>query len=89
MPEDEKPIEIVICLGSSCFARGNAENLRALKTYLEHYNVAAKFSVHGQLCRDKCTIAPTLTIDNKEHNNVKPGGAVALLEQALKERMKP
>jgi hypothetical protein len=31
----DRPIEIVICLGSSCFARGNAENLRSVKTYLE------------------------------------------------------
>ena len=88
MPEDEKPIEIVICLGSSCFARGNGENLRALKTYIEHYNVAAKFSVRGHLCRDKCTIAPTLTIDDREYHNLKPGGAVALLDQALKDRIK-
>jgi NADH:ubiquinone oxidoreductase subunit E len=83
---DKKPIDVVICLGSSCFARGNAENLRDLKTYLEHYNIAANFRTRGKLCTKKCTLGPTIAINGVEHEHVQPGDAVILLEQALQER---
>jgi NADH:ubiquinone oxidoreductase subunit E len=83
-----KPIEVVICLGSSCFARGNAENLRDLKGYLEHYNVAANFRTRGRLCVKKCTSGPTIAINGVEYGHMRPGTAVALLERALQERGK-
>jgi len=83
---DKKPIDVVICLGSSCFARGNAENLRDLKTYLEHYNIAANFRTRGKLCTKKCTLGPMIAINGVEYNQVQPGAAVSLLEQALQER---
>jgi NADH:ubiquinone oxidoreductase subunit E len=86
--DNNHPIDVVICLGSSCFARGNAENLRDLKTYLEHYNIAAKFRTSGKLCGNKCTSAPTIAINGVEYERVQPGTAVALLERALQERGK-
>jgi NADH:ubiquinone oxidoreductase subunit E len=86
--DNNPPIDVVICLGSSCFARGNAENLRDLKTYLEHYNIAANFRTIGKLCGNKCTSGPMIAINGVEYEHVQPGGAVALLERALQERDK-
>ena len=34
MNADENIVEIVVCLGSSCFARGNADNLTMLNQYV-------------------------------------------------------
>lgn len=85
---DKTPIDIVICLGSSCFARGNADNLRELKTYLEHCNVAANFHICGRLCAEKCTSGPTIAINGVEYAHVQPGTAVGLLERSLQERDK-
>lgn len=85
---DKTPIDVVICLGSSCFARGNADNLRELKTYLEHSNVAANFRTRGRLCVKKCTSGPTIAINGIEYGHVQPGTAVSLLERALQERNK-
>ena len=84
--DNNQPIDVVICLGSSCFARGNAENLRDLKTYLEHYNIAANFRTSGKLCGNKCTSGPTIAINGVEYEHVQPGAAVSLLERALQER---
>lgn len=47
---DKEPIDAVIGLGSSCFARGNAEKLRALKACPEHHNDAVNFQTKGSLC---------------------------------------
>ena len=84
--DNNKPIDVVICLGSSCFARGNGENVRDLKTYLQHYNVAANFRTRGKLCGNKCTLGPVIAINSIEYDHVQPGAAVALLERALHER---
>jgi NADH:ubiquinone oxidoreductase subunit E len=87
-PVDNDPIDVVICLGSSCFARGNAQNLRELKAYLEHHDIAANFRTRGRLCVKNCTSGPTIAINGVEYGNVQPGTAVALLERALQERKK-
>jgi hypothetical protein len=60
MPVSDKPIEIVICLGSSCFARGNAQNLRTVKTYLEQRAVAVKLCTRGALCSANAPKDPIL-----------------------------
>ena len=45
--EDKK--EIVICLGSSCFARGNNKNLEFIQEYLKVNNLKGKITFKGQL----------------------------------------
>ena len=88
IPVDNDPIDVVICLGSSCFARGNAENLRKLKAYLENCDIAVNFRVRGRLCEKKCTTGPTITINGVDYGEVQSGAAIALLEQALQKRKK-
>jgi NADH:ubiquinone oxidoreductase subunit E len=82
----DKPIEIVICLGSSCFARGNAETLRTVKTYLEQCAVAAKLCTRGALCQRECAKGPSIVVDGIQHNHVKPDYAIELIEQAIRQR---
>ena len=86
--DNNDPIDVVICLGSSCFARGNAQNLRELKAYLERPDIAPNFRTKGRLCVTKCTSGPTISINGVEYGYVQPGAAVALLERALQERDK-
>jgi len=79
-------VEIVICMGSSCFARGNAENLRVLKEYLEHNQLTAAIQLRGQLCHAQCTNGPNLTIQGRMFNGVSPASLVPLLEAEFKGR---
>jgi NADH:ubiquinone oxidoreductase subunit E len=83
MRSSEQPVEI--CMGSSCFARGNGENLIALQNFLRQNQLAAELRLRGQLCREKCTLGPNIVINGREHTNVQPGTVVWLLEQALRE----
>jgi NADH:ubiquinone oxidoreductase subunit E len=85
MRSSEQPVEITICMGSSCFARGNGENLIALQNFLRQNQLAAELRLRGQLCREKCTLGPNIVINGREHTNVQPGTVVWLLEQALRE----
>jgi len=79
-------VEIVICMGSSCFARGNWENLRVLKEYLEHNQLDASVQLCGQLCHEQCNQGPNLTIQGRMFNGVSPASLIALLEAEFKGR---
>ena len=79
-------MEITICLGSSCFARGNSENLRVLQEYIKRNGLNATIKMRGVLCHEICTAGPNIMIDGMEYTDVQPGTAVALLEHAIKEK---
>ncbi len=55
--------EIVICLGSSCFSRGNKDVLEVVKEFLREHQLSAEVFFHGDLCGGKCEEGPVLKID--------------------------
>ena len=83
----ETGLEIVICMGSSCFARGNAENLRLLQQYLKRNQLQASVRLRGQLCREHCKRGPNLSIGDRVFNGVSPQSLAALLDSELKPRL--
>jgi NADH:ubiquinone oxidoreductase subunit E len=70
MPSDEDAREIEVCLGSSCFARGNAQNLSAIEAFLSNHGLADTFRVTGRLCKDQCKLGPNLTVCGEEQHDV-------------------
>lgn len=71
--------KIVICLGSSCFSRGNNKNLEVIEEYIRSKNLPAKVEITGNLCEDKCTKGPNLKINGTMHHNVDPNSLIRLL----------
>lgn len=80
MPSDDA-IEIVVCLGSSCFARGNSENLAILNKYAQSNGTAVSIRLTGKLCQDQCKLGPNLTIGGELHHNVTAARLRELLQQ--------
>jgi NADH:ubiquinone oxidoreductase subunit E len=72
MPKDKDSVEIVVCLGSSCFARGNSENLAILNKQLQSSGLNASVHLAGRLCEDQCKQGPNLTIGGVVHQSVTP-----------------
>jgi len=72
MPVDAGPIEIVICLGSSCFARGNAQNLAVIEDFLHGRDLKATVRFSGKLCQDECNLGPNLMVAGRSHHEVTP-----------------
>ena len=62
--------EIRICMGSACFARGNADNLEIVENYIKDNNLDAKIEVYGARCSNECEKGPNIIIDNIAYNNV-------------------
>jgi len=59
--EEKKP-EIRICLGSSCFARGNKKMVQVVQQFLAHYHLEDKVVFHGSHCFGHCGEGPLIQI---------------------------
>jgi NADH:ubiquinone oxidoreductase subunit E len=76
-------IEVELCMGSSCFARGNAKSLEYLESYIASKNLSDSVHLSGHLCLGTCSEGPNLKIGETLYTQVRPESVVALLEDAL------
>ena len=74
---------ITICMGSSCFSRGNARNLEVVQDFLKTQNLPPSVAVTGHLCEGHCTAGPNVTINGKMYHEVDPIVILALLQHFL------
>lgn len=70
MQSEEGLIEIEVCMGSSCFARGNFENLEVIREHLLKSEWKDSVRLTGRLCHDLCKQGPNLTIGGVLHHGV-------------------
>lgn len=62
--------DIKICMGSSCFARGNDKNLEFIEKYIKEHQLEAEIEVYGSRCDNICDKGPNIIIDGNVYNNV-------------------
>ena len=62
--------EIKICRGSSCYARGNDENIETLENYINEHKEDSKIELIGLRCTNKCEKGPIIIINGKEYCNI-------------------
>ena len=75
---------IVICMGSSCFARGNARNVELAEAFLDaHPEIEARVDLRGGLCCDRCADGPNVVVDGTVHTHVDEPAMRALLDGLL------
>ena len=75
---------IKICMGSSCFARGNSKNLQTIQKFIEKNHLDAEIELEGLRCCDKCAKGPNIMIDDVEYNNIDSGPLLDILEKHFK-----
>lgn len=68
MSNNEDPAEIAICMGSSCYTRGNKHHLKIIKEYIEHHGLNGKVVLKGHLCEGLCKDGPNITLDDQVFN---------------------
>ena len=73
-------VEVKLCLGSSCFARGNGDMLRFLQSFILQRGLDVKLV--GCRCLNCCCEGPNLFIDGKKFSNVDQEKVVELIEKA-------
>ncbi len=72
---------ITICLGSSCFARGNNKVLEVVKEYIEQRGLNETLNFRGQLCRDNCNKGPMIEVNGQEYFEVTPSNVIDILNK--------
>ncbi len=63
-------IKITVCMGSSCFARGNQQNLAFIEAFMKTHDLEAEIDLAGARCENKCATGPNITINGVEYNGV-------------------
>ncbi|MBN1790113.1 MAG: NAD(P)H-dependent oxidoreductase subunit E [Bacteroidales bacterium] len=80
--------EIIICLGSSCFARGNKSLLKIIQRYITTHGLGDKVFFKGDHCFGDCSIGPNVKIDGKIYNQVSEENIHQILAEALQDLKK-
>jgi len=75
--------EIVICLGSSCFARGNKKLLKTVQNYLKENHLEGKVIFKGNHCFGKCNKGSILKIDDNFYEQINELKLLEILKKEL------
>jgi NADH:ubiquinone oxidoreductase subunit E len=61
----DKTTLLTICLGSSCFARGNREMVREIEKHIKENQLSSKVHFKGARCFGQCQNGPFCKIDEE------------------------
>lgn len=75
--------EITICMGSSCFSRGNSVIAQMIQDFIRDNNLENEVEIRGCLCTGECRQGPNIRIDGKLYSQVSPGSLNDLLKHEL------
>jgi NADH:ubiquinone oxidoreductase subunit E len=65
---DAEKIRVVVCMGSSCFSRGNSLMLKILQDYIRENGLENRVEIRGSLCEDSCKCGPNITINGMRYS---------------------
>ncbi len=82
----KEKIKVVICLGSSCYSRGNAKTLEIVKDYLAMNQLIDQTDFRGKLCSNNCNHGPVLSIGDQKHLDVNESNIIKILDDTFKNK---
>lgn len=74
---------IKVCMGSSCFARGNMENLQYIENYISENNLDTEIELVGALCSENCSSGPNIFINDVLYSEITIEKLKEILSTAL------
>lgn len=74
-----KKLDVEICMGSSCYSRGNSESLAIIEEFCNESDADTTITLKGSLCMQVCAKGPTVIINGKSYNGVHPNCVADLL----------
>ena len=80
-----KKRKIILCLGSSCFARGNQEIIPLIKKYIARKYLEDKVLFIGDHCMGNCSNGPNMYIGEKLYEKIDKESIEKLLDDGLKD----
>ncbi len=80
----QTPVTLVVCMGSSCFSRGNNSNLVFVQNFLKERGLEDSVQLVGSRCEGECLHGPNLRVNGKLINGAMPELLPDILEAELK-----
>lgn len=77
-------ISVEICMGSSCYSRGNSKSLELAEDFISKNTLENKIQLSGKLCLGNCSEGPNIIVDGKLHKHCEPACIIDLLKHYLK-----
>jgi NADH:ubiquinone oxidoreductase subunit E len=77
--------KIILCLGSSCFARGNDDIIPHIKRFISRHELDDKVEFRGDHCFSNCSEGPNLMIGSKMFSQISVQNIDSILEEGLQE----
>ncbi|HAX92946.1 MAG TPA: hypothetical protein DCY25_03180 [Bacteroidales bacterium] len=79
----QQKIEMQICMGSSCFSRGNRDVVNYIRDYLKKNHLEDKIVFKGARCMNLCSNGPNLRINDRIIEGVTLAKIDAILEKEI------
>ena len=75
--------KITVCIGSSCFSRGNEQNVEVIQKYLDENGLKDDVDVElaGSLCQGRCADGPIIVVDDKIYTKVDRGVILDIIKK--------
>ncbi len=80
---DRMPIDVGVCLGTSCYLKGSFHLLEGLSAELKKRGLLEKFRIKARFCTDQCAGGPNVVVGTSVINQVDPDDPVAFVETHL------
>ena len=77
-------MKITVCMGSSCFARGNDQNLEFIEKYIKENGLEAEIELAGNRCEGKCATGPNIIINVVEYTEMNEEKLEKILKSTAK-----
>ncbi|NLA74712.1 MAG: (2Fe-2S) ferredoxin domain-containing protein [Deltaproteobacteria bacterium] len=61
----DKHIDIELCMGSACFARGNRFTASVIDDFVKKHGLEKEVHVHGSMCENRCRTGPNGRINGE------------------------
>jgi NADH:ubiquinone oxidoreductase subunit E len=76
---------IKICLGSSCFSRGNQDLIAEVQKFIRTHSLEDKVAFSGDHCFTECSQGPNIMINGHKYNGISKESIPGILEQQLRD----
>lgn len=80
---NEKKTEITVCMGSSCFSKGNSFVAGLVNKFVKDNQLEDKVDVRGCLCEGECKSGPNMRINGKLFSHMSPEAVADILIHEL------
>jgi len=81
--------DIQICLGSSCFSRGNKRLVKVIDQFISEKNIRHLVHFHGAHCFSGCDKGPLMHIDGKEYTGLTEEKVLLILNDEFRHILSP